>query len=73
MPSVNIQEAKTYFPQLVDAAIEGEEIIIAKAGKPVVRLIPLAAVEPAGVRFGSLKGEIEIAEDVDAPLPAAED
>ncbi len=69
MPSVNIHEAKTHFPKLVDAAIADEEIIIAKAGKSVVRLIPLEAVEPAGVRFDLLKGEIEIAEDFDAPLP----
>ena len=69
MSSVNIHEAKTHFSKLVDAAISGEEIIIAKAGKPVARLVPLDAAEPAGIRFGLLKGEIEIAEDFDAPLP----
>ncbi len=53
--------------------ISGEEIIIAKAENTVARLVPLGADEPAGVRFGLLKGEIEIAEDFDAPLPAVED
>jgi prevent-host-death family protein len=68
MQTVNIHEAKTQFSRLVDAAAGGEEIIIAKAGKPAARLVP---IERAKVkrRFGGLKGKIRIADDFDAPLP----
>jgi prevent-host-death family protein len=65
MPTVNIHEAKTQFSRLVDAAAGGEEIVIAKAGKPAARLVPMARVR----RFGGLKGKVRIAEDFDAPLP----
>jgi prevent-host-death family protein len=68
MKTVNIHEAKTNFSRLVDAAAGGEEIIIAKAGVPAARLVPMQQDrEPR--RFGSLKGKIRIAEDFDAPLP----
>ena len=65
---VNIHAAKTHFSRLVERAARGEEIIISKAGKPVARLMPLAA--PARLRRpGLLKGKIKIADDFDAPLP----
>lgn len=65
---VNIHAAKTHFSRLVERAAKGEEIIIARAGKPVARLMPLAA--PARRRRpGLLKGKIKIADDFDAPLP----
>ena len=65
---VNIHAAKTHFSRLVERAARGEEIIIAKAGKPVARLMPLAT--PARRRrLGLLKGRIKIAPDFDAPLP----
>lgn len=67
MRSVNIHEAKTHFSKLVEAAMEGEEIVIAKAGKPAAKLVPLKG--SGAVRFGVMKGEIEISEDFDAPLP----
>jgi len=70
MPMFNIHDAKTQFSRLVDAAANGEEIIIAKAGKPTARLVPMAPARPAR-KFGSLKGKIRISEDFDAPLPAA--
>lgn len=68
MHIVNIHEAKTNFSKLIDAVGQGEEVLIAKAGKPAARLVP---VEPrkAERRPGSLKGRIEIADDFDAPLP----
>ena len=69
MHSVNIHEAKTHFSKLVDAAMAGEEIIIAKAGKPAAKLVPLTSGAPRGIRFGLMKGEIQIAPDFDAPLP----
>ena len=65
---VNIHAAKTHFSRLVERAAKGEEIIIAKAGKPVARLMPLA-VPVRRRRPGLLKGKIKIAEDFDAPLP----
>jgi prevent-host-death family protein len=65
---VNIHAAKTHFSRLVERAAQGEEIIIAKAGKPMARLMPLA-VPGRRRRPGLLKGRIKIAADFDAPLP----
>jgi prevent-host-death family protein len=63
---VNLYDAKTKLSELVDRAAAGEEVIIAKAGKPVARLVPLAVRERAP---GRGKGLLEIAPDFDAPLP----
>jgi prevent-host-death family protein len=69
MQPVNIHDAKTHFSRLVDAAANGEEIIIAKAGKPAARLRPIQH-ERSPRRFCGLKGKIiKIADDFDAPLP----
>ncbi len=68
MRQINIHEAKTHLSQLVEDAARGEEIVIAKAGKPVARLVGTAAT-PAPRRPGLLKGRIRIAADFDAPLP----
>ena len=65
---VNIHAAETHFSRLVERAAKGEEIIIAKAGRPVARLMPLAVPAPRR-RPGLLKGKIKIAKDFDAPLP----
>lgn len=46
MPAINLNEAKAHLSRLVDAAVAGEEIIIAKAGKPVVRLVPVDELAP---------------------------
>jgi prevent-host-death family protein len=67
MQTVNIHEAKTHFSRLVDAAASGEEIIIAKAGKPVARLMPMERAKITRL-FGGLKGKVRIADDFDAPL-----
>lgn len=64
---VNIYEAKTHLSKLVDRAAAGHEVIIAKAGRPVARLVPLA--EPPRRVGGFLKGKIWIAPDFDDPLP----
>ena len=69
MHSVNIHEAKTHFSKLVDAAMAGEEIVIAKAGKPAAKLVAFTSGGHRGIRFGLMKGEIQIAPDFDAPLP----
>ncbi|MBP0595705.1 type II toxin-antitoxin system Phd/YefM family antitoxin [Paraburkholderia sp. LEh10] len=68
MQTVNIHEAKTQFSRLVDAAANGEEIVIAKAGKPAARLVPMEKAKVVR-RFGGLKGKVRIADDFDAPLP----
>jgi prevent-host-death family protein len=67
MQTINIHDAKTQFSRLVDAAANGEEIIIAKAGKPTARLVPMEHIKPKR-RFGALKGKIRISDDFDAPL-----
>ena len=65
---VNVHEAKTHFSKLLARVMAGEEIIIAKAGKPVARLVPVEA--PARPRKpGSARGQIWVAPDFDAPLP----
>jgi len=68
MTTFNIHEAKTHFSKLVDTVMQGEEIVIAKAGKPAVKLVPLLPRKPE-LRFGVLKGKIRIADDFDTPLP----
>jgi antitoxin (DNA-binding transcriptional repressor) of toxin-antitoxin stability system len=67
---VNPYEAKTQLSALVDRAAKGEQIVIAKAGKPMAKLVPFAA-EPAVARKPgqNLLGITYIAEDFDAPLP----
>jgi prevent-host-death family protein len=66
MRTVNIHEAKTHLSRLVDRAANGEPFIIAKAGKPLVKVVPLDA-PPAGKarRFGFLRGQISVPDDFD--------
>ena len=66
--TVNIHEAKTHLSRLLSRVMAGEEIIIARAGKPVARLIPIGD-RPATRVPGSAKGKVVIAPDFDAPLP----
>ena len=64
MNTVNIQEAKTQLSRLVDRAARGESFVIAKAGKPLVKVTALdGPAEPR--RLGFLKGEIEVPDDFD--------
>lgn len=71
MRSVNIQEAKTHLSRLVEEAAAGEDIVIAKAGKPYVRLVPVNAVDTPRV-LGAWRGRVRIADDFDAPSPEIE-
>jgi prevent-host-death family protein len=65
---VNLYHAKTQLSALVDRAASGEEVVIARGGKPAARLVRLE--EPKRkIVFGLLKGKIKIAADFDAPLP----
>jgi prevent-host-death family protein len=68
MPTVNIFEAKTQLSKLIQLAENGEDVVIARAGKPVVRLTKLEP-DKKPIVFGLMKGEIWIADDFDAPLP----
>lgn len=66
MRTVNIDEAKTHLSRLVDRAAKGEPFIIAKAGKPLVKVVPLDTPAPSEVeRFGFLKGYIDVPDDFD--------
>jgi prevent-host-death family protein len=68
MKTVNLHAAKTHLSRLVDEAAAGEDVVIAKNGKPLVKLVAI----PSGTRrkgFGALKGKIRVADDFDAPLP----
>jgi prevent-host-death family protein len=68
MSQVNLHDAKTHLSRLVDRAAAGEEIVIARSGKPVARLVPLA--EPRSPRrLGLYRGEIRVAEDFDELPP----
>ena len=64
MRTVNIHAAKTHLSRLVEEAAAGEEIVIAKAGKPIARLCPLAEAKPRRV-LGRLRGKITVPDDFD--------
>ncbi len=65
--AVNVHEAKTRFSKLLKRVQLGEEIVIAKAGKPVARLVPFAE-EASARKPGTAKGLVTISPDFDAPL-----
>jgi prevent-host-death family protein len=66
--SVNIHEAKTHFSKLIERVLHGEEITIAKGGRPVARLVPVEG-RRAGRSPGSARGRLKIRRGFDAPLP----
>jgi prevent-host-death family protein len=66
--TVNIFEAKTQLSKLIQMAENGEDVVIARAGKPVVRLTKLEP-EKKPIVFGLMKGRIHVADDFDDPLP----
>lgn len=65
MQTINIHEAKTHLSRFVDQAAAGEEIIIARAGKPVARLVPLVAVAAAPRALGLGKGRFVLPQGFD--------
>jgi len=69
MEAVNLYEAKTRLSQLVDKAAGGEDVVVSRNGKPLVRITRLDGAK-RNIKFGVLKGKIKIAADFDAPLPA---
>jgi prevent-host-death family protein len=66
MPTVNIHEAKTHLSRLVETAAEGETVVIAKAGKPLVKLTALDAPTGHGKRrLGFMEGQFTVPDDFD--------
>ena len=66
MITVNIHDAKTQLSKLVDQAAKGESFIIAKAGKPMVKVVALSTVEKSTAgRLGFMAGEIKVPDDFD--------
>jgi prevent-host-death family protein len=67
---VNMHEAKTTLSQLVEQAERGEEILLARAGEPVARIVALRT--SARRVLGQWRGRVRMADDFDAPLPGSE-
>jgi prevent-host-death family protein len=67
MIEVNVHEAKTQLSKLLQRVIAGEEVIIARAGLPVAKLVPIE--KPAKRLLGLDKGLFEVPADFDAPMP----
>jgi prevent-host-death family protein len=63
---VNIHDAKTHLSRLVERAASGEEIVIARAGKPVAKLVPIEGARGEPRRLGALEGKIRLAADWDS-------
>jgi len=68
MTTVNIHAAKSQLSRLLDAAVAGEEVIIAKAGKPVAKLVALERKKERR-QLGTLAGQFRVPDDFDDPLP----
>lgn len=67
MQTVNIHEAKTHLSRLVEEAAKGNVFVIAKAGKPLVKVMPLSEGESRGVeKLGFMSGEISVPDEFDA-------
>lgn len=69
---VNVYEAKTQLSDLLKRVEAGEDIVIARAGKPVVRLVPVEKRTGKRPGRGSLKGKIWLSDDFDDPMPDIE-
>ena len=67
MQIVNIHDAKTQLSKLLEQVQSGEDIVIAKAGTPIVRMVPYMTPKPKIAVPGAMAGEIWIADDFDAP------
>jgi len=69
MPVVNVYEAKIQLSKLIEEAASGNDVVIARGGKPIARLTRLDAPK-RNLKFGVLKGKIKLSKDFDAPLPS---
>ena len=68
MQIVNIHAAKTNLSRLLEAVAAGQEVVIAKAGKPVAKLVPITSASPPR-QLGTLAGTFTVPDDFDDPLP----
>ncbi len=68
MAVVTVHAAKTNLSRLIEQALRGEEVVIARGNKPVVRLVPLEVLKPKR-RFGSLAGQIAVPDSFFEALP----
>lgn len=68
LDTVNVHEAKTHLSRLLERVERGEEVTIARNGKPVARLVPIEPKKRRGM-LGKYKGQIWMSEDFDEPLP----
>jgi prevent-host-death family protein len=69
MAVYNVHEAKTHFSKLLEQVLNGEEVVIAKAGKPVARILPFTSDDTSPRIPGIDKGKLIIQPDFDEPLP----
>lgn len=69
MKTVNIHAAKTHLSRLLEEVTAGGEIVIARAGRPVAKLVAIEPAQGRGRGFGALKGRVRVRRDFDAPLP----
>jgi len=69
MTVVNVYDAKTRLSKLIEEAAAGNDVVIARGGKPVARLTRLGSSKRK-LKFGVLKGKVKISTDFDAPLPS---
>jgi prevent-host-death family protein len=69
MTIYNIHEAKTHFSKLLEQVLSGEEVVIAKAGRPIARILPFTEADTAPRVPGIDKGKVIIMPDFDEPLP----
>jgi prevent-host-death family protein len=67
MTTVNIREAKTHLSRLIAEAVAGGEVVIARANRPMVKLVPVAEALPPR-KLGTAAGKVRIADDFDQPL-----
>ncbi len=68
MTTLNVHAAKTQLSRLLDEVVAGKEVIIAKAGKPIARLVPYEAPRERR-KLGTLAGQFRVPDDFDDPLP----
>ncbi len=69
LETVNVHEAKTHLSRLLERVDSGEEVFIARAGKPVAKLVAIEPVKKTRGMLGKYKGQIWMSEDFDDPLP----
>ena len=65
---IDIEKAKASLPDLLDAALHGEEVVLTRDDRPVAKLVPLAQERPRP-QFGSARGLVTMTSDFEAPLP----